>query len=324
MANVAGQNRPVVSPSGIENASTVLERHAGVLFEAASKVLITLCGRPVTLTVDQITPGSLSTLPSLLAGPWIGMAMQITQAMSGVQVMVWKEADAVAIAQLILGEEPTSESGMSADYLDALSEATNQIGGAFGTALRATLGKPVALKADVLSIQTDVGGWHGVFREETPLPLFCLANVMLHDVGPRKVMLVVSSSLLQETGSAEINNNMSVTKEGTVSATSASAQVPFVPLAREERTTSSNGIDMLLDVNLQVSVELGRTRLQIRDILQLGPGSIVELDKQAGEAVDIIVNDKPIAKGEVIIIDENFGVRLTNISSVTDRIKNLR
>jgi flagellar motor switch protein FliN/FliY len=71
-------------------------------------------------------------------------------------------------------------------------------------------------------------------------------------------------------------------------------------------------------------MELGRTRLQIRDILQLGPGSIVELDKQAGEAVDILVNDKPIAKGEVIIIDENFGVRLTSITTVPDRIRNLR
>ena len=87
---------------------------------------------------------------------------------------------------------------------------------------------------------------------------------------------------------------------------------------------NGNSIDMLLDVNLLVSVELGRTRLQIRDVLQLGPGSIVELDKQAGEAVDILVNDKPIARGEVIIIDENFGVRLTSITSVADRIKTLR
>jgi flagellar motor switch protein FliN/FliY len=84
------------------------------------------------------------------------------------------------------------------------------------------------------------------------------------------------------------------------------------------------GIDIILDVALPVSVELGRARMQIQDILKLAPGAIIELDKSAGDPVEILINDRPIAKGEVVVIDENFGVRLTSIVTATERIKTLR
>jgi flagellar motor switch protein FliN/FliY len=83
-------------------------------------------------------------------------------------------------------------------------------------------------------------------------------------------------------------------------------------------------LGMLLDIPLKVTVELGRTKKQIKDILDLSPGSIIELDKLAGEPVDILVNNKLIAKGEVVVIDENFGVRVTDILSQWDRIQKLQ
>ncbi|MDT8859016.1 flagellar motor switch phosphatase FliY [Alkalihalobacillus sp. MEB130] len=86
----------------------------------------------------------------------------------------------------------------------------------------------------------------------------------------------------------------------------------------------SNNLNMLLDIPLQVTVELGRTKRSIKEILEFTQGSIIELDKLAGEPVDILVNQKLIAKGEVVVIDENFGVRVTDIVSQQDRIKNLK
>jgi flagellar motor switch protein FliN/FliY len=83
-------------------------------------------------------------------------------------------------------------------------------------------------------------------------------------------------------------------------------------------------LNLLLDIPLKVTVELGRTHKQIKDILELSQGSIVELDKLAGEPVDILVNNKLIAKGEVVVIDENFGVRVTDIVSPWDRIQKLQ
>jgi flagellar motor switch protein FliN len=79
-------------------------------------------------------------------------------------------------------------------------------------------------------------------------------------------------------------------------------------------------IDLLLGVNLQVAVEIGRTTLPIRDVLALTPGSIVELDKLAGEKVDVLINGRPIAQGEVVVVDENFGVRITDVVSRQQRL----
>jgi flagellar motor switch protein FliN/FliY len=79
-------------------------------------------------------------------------------------------------------------------------------------------------------------------------------------------------------------------------------------------------IDMLLGVSLQVTVEIGRTTLAIRDVLALTPGSIVELDKLAGEKVDILINGRPIAQGEIVVVDENFGVRITDVVARQQRL----
>jgi flagellar motor switch protein FliN/FliY len=83
-------------------------------------------------------------------------------------------------------------------------------------------------------------------------------------------------------------------------------------------------LNLLLDIPLKVTVELGRTQKQIKDILELSQGSIIELDKLAGEPVDILVNNKLIAKGEVVVIDENFGVRVTDIVSQWDRMQKIQ
>ena len=78
---------------------------------------------------------------------------------------------------------------------------------------------------------------------------------------------------------------------------------------------SSNNIDLLLDVSMRVTVELGRTRMQLSQILELQHGSVVELDRLAGDPVDIFVNDCMIARGEVVIVDDKFGVRITEMVS---------
>ena len=100
--------------------------------------------------------------------------------------------------------------------------------------------------------------------------------------------------------------------------------VQFQPFDTDGGAQGGTNLDLLLDVSLRVSVELGRTDLAIKDVLALGPGSVVELDKLAGEPVDILVNDRLIAKGEVVVVDENFGVRVTDIVSPQKRIGKLR
>jgi flagellar motor switch protein FliN/FliY len=83
------------------------------------------------------------------------------------------------------------------------------------------------------------------------------------------------------------------------------------------------GIDLLLDIPLEISVEVGRSRILVRDLLQLQEGSLVELDKMAGEPLDLYVNSRLIARGEAVVVNEKFGLRLTDVVSPSERIENL-
>lgn len=83
-------------------------------------------------------------------------------------------------------------------------------------------------------------------------------------------------------------------------------------------------LDFILDIPLKVTVELGRTEVVIKDLLQLGQGSVLELDKLAGEPLEILVNGKLVAKGEVVVVNEKFGIRLTDIISPIERIETLK
>jgi len=91
----------------------------------------------------------------------------------------------------------------------------------------------------------------------------------------------------------------------------------------EKKSDSSSSIAMLYDINLNLVVELGRTKKQVKEILEIGKGSIIELEKLAGDPVEIYVNDKKLAEGEVVVVDDHFGVRITSLIKQSERIQNL-
>jgi len=100
--------------------------------------------------------------------------------------------------------------------------------------------------------------------------------------------------------------------------------VQFDHIQPQQPTGQSSNIDLLLDVTLPVSVQLGKTSMTIQELLEIGPGSVIELDKIVGSPVEILANNKTIAQGEVVVVDENFGVRITSLISPSERIKSLR
>ena len=104
---------------------------------------------------------------------------------------------------------------------------------------------------------------------------------------------------------------------------SASAGGVFQSLSKVESTATRNDIDMILDIPVQMTVELGRTKIAIRNLLQLAQGSVVELDGLAGEPMDVLVNGCLIAQGEVVVVNDKFGIRLTDIITPSERIRKL-
>lgn len=99
---------------------------------------------------------------------------------------------------------------------------------------------------------------------------------------------------------------------------------PMAKLDDEGRPNSDTNLDMVLDIPVTISMEIGRTRINIRNLLQLSQGSVVELDRLAGEPMDVLVNDTLIAHGEVVVVNDKFGIRLTDVISAAERIKKLR
>ncbi len=93
----------------------------------------------------------------------------------------------------------------------------------------------------------------------------------------------------------------------------------FAPIAPDLPGGFPNGLDLLMDVPLRISVELGRTKLSVREVLDLQNGAVVELDRMAGDAVDVLVNDKLMARGEVVVVDDKFGIRITEILTPTKK-----
>ena len=116
------------------------------------------------------------------------------------------------------------------------------------------------------------------------------------------------------------------TKPETASEVTAAEQVApasFTNFAATTASTAGNDINMILDIPVQLTVELGRTRIPIKHILQLAQGSVVELEALAGEPMDVLVNGYLIAQGEVVVVNDKFGIRLTDIVTPSERMRRL-
>ncbi|HRK02142.1 MAG TPA: flagellar motor switch protein FliN [Oligoflexia bacterium] len=110
---------------------------------------------------------------------------------------------------------------------------------------------------------------------------------------------------------------------GAAAGGSGEAGAPVAPKKQSDRAPVQT-LDFILDIPLRVTCELGRTKMLIRDILQLAQGSVIELSKFAGEPLEVLVNEKLVARGEVVVVNEKFGIRLTDIISPVERIEQLK
>ncbi len=111
--------------------------------------------------------------------------------------------------------------------------------------------------------------------------------------------------------------------DATTAGPPAAQPAAFPPVDKSGAVPSANNLEFILDIPMQVTVQVGSARMQIRDLLQLGQGSVIELEKLAGEPMEVLVNNKLVAKGEVVVVNEKFGIRLTDVVSAAQRIQQL-
>jgi flagellar motor switch protein FliN/FliY len=137
------------------------------------------------------------------------------------------------------------------------------------------------------------------------------------------------AAALEEQGQAEAGAEedpwAAALEEQAASEAAQADTAPMDQLSDDARGTGKDlQLDMILDIPVTISMEIGRTKINIRNLLQLSQGSVVELDRLAGEPMDVLVNDTLIAHGEVVVVNDKFGIRLTDVISASERIKKLQ
>jgi flagellar motor switch protein FliN len=322
----------------------------GAFADAANAMALSLSeavGRPVAVG----GPAARRVDASALAGEILEGACGVTLDMSGVSggVGMWIFDSGIgrSLAGLLAGDaEPDPNSDLDAGRAAKLAE----IGTAIGAALAGTLGEALG-KSELAFAATDPKPALGALAGDVAKgEVLCVTfPFSVGDAVSGAGHLVAAGGLLDELGRAlggpgpvagpaaepaapgtvedsdlepaelppagtigPAEGALAAAQAAEIPAVETASFAPFsVPVGGPAGATS--GLDLILDVPLEVSVELGRTRMLIKDILDLAAGSIIELEAVAGEAVDVIVNGKLVAKGEVVVIEDNFGVRITEI-----------
>ncbi|HWR40415.1 MAG TPA: flagellar motor switch phosphatase FliY [Patescibacteria group bacterium] len=325
----------------------------------AATTLSILLGKRVSITTPRVTVTTLNQIKNQYPLPYLIVEVGYTQGLLGTNLLAMREQDALIIADLMMGNDGTNPPATINElYMSAVTEAMNQMMGSTATSISTIFKKKVDIApptANLVDFATTATITDLASAEE---PVVRVAfRIEVEDLIDSEIMQIVSYEVAKEMVENLLNSVQpasapaappQVNAPAAPAAPAAAAAAPaaaysqpvaaaprmnqnvtvqpaqFAPIRPVMSPVQDANLALIMDVPLEITVELGRTKKLIRDILELGTGSVIELDKLAGEPVDILVNGKLIAKGEVVVIDENFGVRITDIISPMERLTTLQ
>ncbi|HET7522127.1 MAG TPA: flagellar motor switch phosphatase FliY [Bacillales bacterium] len=344
--------------TGIE--ADALGEIGNISFGSAATTLSELLKQKVEITTPEISLIKRSRLKDEFPYPYVAVQVEYTEGLEGSNVLVIHTDDARIIADLMMdgdGSQPPEDIGEM--ELSAVQEAMNQMMGTASTSMSTVFNKKVDISPPSIEVM-DVKDGKGTELIPGDEELMKVSfNLKVGSLIDSNIMQLISVDFAKKLVGELINTGKEEKGEGGEQEKTEAQKAPqqrdqeVVPRMANESDetrhlgsssrsrdiqsavfsdfdetndvqTKTKNLNMLFDIPLQVTVELGRTRRTVKDVLRLSPGSVIELDKLAGEPVDIYVNNKMIAKGEVVVIDENFGVRVTEISSQQDRMQKLQ
>jgi len=259
--------------------------------DSIARVLQDVAGTPHTS--DELSAEAASTQREALQADGVCALFEASQHLAGEQAFVLSKGDAVRLAQLLLAEPPDPNVPMSDDHRDALGELFRQFAGAAAAALKGLAGGEVSFK------------WSGL---ECPHfePVVRAGLQWANAKSPPFSMIV------------EISPALAAALDPATSPTAPAEPLPASGLVRDPK------LELLMDVELDVTLRFGERQMTLRSILDLNAGSVVELDRSVAEPVELLVGGKVVAQGEVVIVDGNYGLRVTQIVSPVERIESLR
>lgn len=328
-----------------------------ISFGSSATALSTLLNQKVEITTPTVTVIQKSKLNEEFPHPYVAIEVNYTEGFSASNLLVIQQTDAAVIADLMMGGDGTNaDPSLSEIHLSAVQEAMNQMMGSAATSMSTVFNKKIDIsppRVELLDVKEGEGTDRIPAEEMLVKVSFRLtigelidSNIMqLYPITFAKDLIAEltvpanEEEPVQEAQVSTLEPQLAATQTQSAPAQQAAppkrqakpaapvnvAPVEFEAFSEPQHTTSQLGnLDMLMDIPLSITVELGRTQRSVKEVLELSAGSIIELDKLAGEPVDILVNKRIVAKGEVVVIDENFGVRVTDILSQSERLSNLK
>ena len=302
-----------------------LRKVADLFCRQLSAVLTTALNRSVPVGLVSCGKGGAEAVKTAFGENALCCTIPVTGAFAGSFWFLIGKKTAAAAGDHMMMQEPKGIFG--AEHLDAITELVNQVFSSFATAYTAEyktqlqIGASRAAEFSVASPPCQLDGCTiitGSTSIEGNGDAPC-ALLMTDELGSR----LASGGNPAPAGSAAGTAKAGAVPGFIETHESKDAPARAMPVAKGPRAGKEN-VDMLLDIDLDVSIELGNSTLSIKRILELAPGSVIELDRMAGEPVDLMVNGKVVAKGEVVVIDESFGIRILSLVSPEERIKSLR
>ena len=296
-----------LSAEKLQNLQLLMEEYVS----SFEKTINTITNADTTFSVSKVDQLEEEELISILSGDVVRANVPIAQGLEGSFTFVWPTDLVAKMADLMLAGDGTAQFN-SEEHIDAIQEIASQILGPIATHLSDNL-------EDKVEFSTPEAGLAESSQVATDLSSL-VTTVITGTLGEEKYQWTFSISTDQAIELAEISIEEETSEPDVMPE---NVEFESFPNTKSSAKESAENMDMLMDLSLQVSIELGRTRLYIKNILELGQGSVIELNKLSGDPVDIYVNDKKFAEGEVVVVDENFGVRITDLVSPSERVEKL-
>jgi flagellar motor switch protein FliN len=288
-------------------------------------------GKDIIISNATIEVKSQDSIRNDFKKKYVQLPIDYSGGFNGKNLIIFNFADAEVISSLMMGDDSGARPAeLTEAHQSTIQEFVNQMLSSVATGFSNKFGRPINTSQPVLSIVQN--------PSELQLPpgrdlVKITYNINIENLVNSKFFhimeLPLGTDLSKTRGSSGAATQQTMQTHNYDAVESTGQQVginpvKFPPLGESVPYGAGSNISLLMDVPMTLTVELGRTRQLVRDILGLGEGSIIELDKLAGEPVDLLVNGKLIAKGEVVVIDENFGVRVTDIVSPAERINKVQ
>ncbi len=323
----------------------------------AATTLFTLLNHKVLITTPNVELLTWDEFVDSITDDLTVVSVGYTEGFSGTNLMILKDEDVKVIADLMMGGTGTYLEGPVNDFhLSAIAESMNQMIGSSSTSMSQVFNKKIDISPPHAYKQED--NFEQLFGGKSDLVKISFRLQIEEGIIDSELMQILPIKFAKELISDLLNGKnepepepqtppSTPTPEPVPTTTptppptptpSAPTPAPTAPIPTPIRQDidvkapqfenfdsgpkvyPKENMDILMDVSLEVSVELGRTTKKIKEILEFGPGSIIELNRLVGEPVDVLVNGKFVASGEVVVIDENFGVRITDIINPENRI----